>query len=473
MESILNTLIFLVDTANNLLWGQILLYTLLPVAIYYTISVKFINITMLPHAIKSLKSSNKHKGDSLSSFQALATSLASVIGTGNIAGIAIAIYIGGPGTVFWIWVISLFGMATSMVEHTLAQIYKEKAKDGRFVGGPAYYLSRALKKPIIGIIFAVLMIFTFSFALNGVQSNTIANAFNQAWNIDVSTTGIALAVLTALIIVGGIKRIAQVTEKTVPFMAILYIAIALLVMALNYQYIPKMFSIIIQSAFGQNAIYGGAGYTVLTALRIGIQRALFATEAGLGSATNITASAVTKHPAKQGFLGMFGVFVVAFLTCTATAFIVLVSGVYQPGNELMGIALVQESLVVNIGHFGDDVLAFIIFLLAFSSIIGNYAYAENNLLFLTSKKFYANLVKAVTLAFVLLGSVADLKLIWGLGDMFMALLAIINITALLFLTPIALRVIKDYISQLKQGVKQPVFKKEVVPSLLNDEKNVW
>ncbi len=473
MENILSHLLNLVGFANNLLWGKILLYTLLPAAIYYTISIKFINITMLPHAIKCLKSSNKHKGQSLSSFQALATSLASVIGTGNIAGIAIAIYMGGPGTVFWIWVISLFGMATSMVEHTIAQVYKEKAKDGRFVGGPAYYLSRALKKPVLGVVFALLMIFTFSFALNGVQSNTIANAFKQAWNIDVNITGFALAIFAALIIIGGIKRIAQVTEKAVPFMALLYIAIALLVMALNYQYIPQMFSIIIKSAFGQSAIYGGAGYTMLTALRIGIQRALFATEAGLGSATNVTASAVTKHPAKQGFLGMFGVFVVAFLTCTATAFIVLASGVYQPGNELMGVALVQESLVANIGNFGDDLLAFIIFLLAFSSIIGNYAYAENNLLFLTSKKFYANLVKGVTLCFILIGAVADLKLIWGLGDMFMGILAIINITAMLFLTPVALRVIKDYISQLKQGIKQPVFKKEIIPSLLNDEKNVW
>ncbi len=473
MGTVLEIMSSVIDFMNGLLWDKALIYILLPTALFYSISLKWVNIKMLPHSIKLLIGSNKDKGNSLSSFQALATSLASVIGTGNIAGIAIAIYLGGPGAVFWIWVISILGMATSVVEHTLAQVYKEKAHNGRFVGGPAYYISRALNKPAIGAVFAILMIFTFSFAINGVQANTIANAFNKAWNINTTYTGIALAGLTALVISGSITRIAQVTEKAVPFMAALYITTAFIVVVLNFNYIPQMITLIIKSAFGLEAAYGGGAYTVFTALTYGIRRALFATEAGLGSATNVTASAVVKHPAKQGFLGMFGVFVVAFLTCTATAFIVLVSGVYEPGSGLQGIALVQESLVVHIGGIGDDLLAFIIFLLAFSSIIGNYAYAENNLEFLSKNDILPWVVRAITISLVFIGSVAKLQLMWNMGDMLMGMLALINIVSILLLSPIAIAVIKDYIKQLKQGIKEPVFDKKTIPALSKDKKNIW
>jgi AGCS family alanine or glycine:cation symporter len=465
----------LINLLNDFLWGSVLVILLVFVGIFFTLKIKFVQFRMFAHAFSLLKlSTAKSKSkEHISSFEALSTSLASLVGVGSIAGMAIAISLGGPGAIFWVWVIAILGMATNFVEHTLGQIYKRKTSLNLFLGGPAYYLLHGLKNKPLAIIFAIMLLITYGVAFNSVQANTIGNSFNHAFNVDVKTTGIILSLLTFFVIFGGIKRIAKVSSFLVPLMGIIYIGLALVVIALNISKVPGVFVLIFQSAFGlKEAVAGGVSYTLMQAAIIGIKRSLFSTEAGMGSTPNISASANVKHPVQQGILGMLGVFFVAFIVCSATAFIVLLNDSLVLDGKMQGVSLVQDSLASALGLYSLYLLSFCIFVFGFTSIIGNYSYAENNFNFLHSNKNYLHFVRILVVVTVYVGTVASLPVVWNVADFFMAIMIIINLYALLRLSPVVVPVVSDYIKQLKEG-KEPVFKKSSISKLDKDVDNAW
>jgi alanine or glycine:cation symporter, AGCS family len=387
----------------------------------------------------------------ISSFQAFTISTASRVGTGNLAGVATAIAGGGPGAVFWMWLIALLGGATSFIESTLAQIYKVKdGKDG-FRGGPAYYMEKGLNARWMGILFAVIITFCFGLVFNSVQSNTISLAMEGAYSFDRLTTGIILAVMTAVVIFGGIKRIAHVTQILVPVMAVLYIILALYILITNITMLPDMFVIIFESAFGfREVVSGGVG----AAIMMGIKRGLFSNEAGMGSAPNAAASAGVTHPVKQGLIQTLGVFTDTLIICTATAFMIILSDQYTTGID--GIQLTQAALSFHVGTWADSFVAVAIFLFAFSSVIGNYYYGETNIEFIKHSPAALFIYRIAVIGMVIFGAVVKLDVVWGMADLFMGLMAIINLIAITLLTKIALAALKDYRAQKKQG-KDPVF----------------
>ncbi len=367
------------------------------------------------------------------------------------AGVAIAIASGGPGAVFWMWIIALIGGASSFVESTLAQIYKVEDKHG-FRGGPAYYMEKALNKKWMGIIFSILITISYGLVFNSVQSNTISLAFEQAFGVNTLIIGLILAILTSLIIFGGVKRIAKVTEIIVPIMAITYVIVALFVILRNLGSIPSIFSLIIENAFGiKQVVGGGLGAAVL----MGIKRGLFSNEAGMGSAPNAAATANVTHPAKQGLIQTLGVFTDTILICSATSFIVLISGSYLK-SDLTGIQLTQTALSSQVGSWGNTFIAICIFLFAFSSVIGNYYYGETNIEFLKGSKTSLFLYRLCVIGMVLFGSIAKIQIVWDMADLFMGFMAIINLIAIAMLSKIAFAALKDYDRQKKQGI-EPVF----------------
>lgn len=387
----------------------------------------------------------------VSSFQAFCISTASRVGTGNLAGVAIAIASGGPGAVFWMWLIALIGGASSFVESTLAQIYKVEDEHG-FRGGPAYYMEKALNKKWMGIIFSILITISYGLVFNSVQANTISLAFEQAFGVNTLIIGLILAVLTSLIIFGGVKRIARVTEIIVPIMAITYVIVALFVIFRNIGTIPSIFSLIIENAFGiKQVVGGGLGAAVL----MGVKRGLFSNEAGMGSAPNAAATANVTHPAKQGLIQTLGVFTDTILICSATSFIVLISGSYLK-SDLTGIQLTQTALSSQVGSWGNTFIAICIFLFAFSSVIGNYYYGETNIEFLKGSKTSLFLYRICVIGMVIFGSIAKIQIVWDMADLFMGFMAIINLIAITMLSKIAFAALKDYDRQKKQGI-EPVF----------------
>jgi AGCS family alanine or glycine:cation symporter len=390
-------------------------------------------------------------------------SLASRVGTGNLAGVATAIAVGGPGAVFWMWVIALLGASSAFVESTLAQLFKVKGKDS-FVGGPAYYMRIGLKKPWMGALFAVLLIFTFPFSFNSVQSNTICAAFEQAFNFDPLIVGIVLTVFTFMIIFGGIQRIAKVSSLIVPIMAVGYILLALFIVAVNFRQIPQVLELIVSSAFGWNQAFGGM---IGAALMNGIKRGLFSNEAGEGSAPNVAATADVSHPVKQGLIQTLGVFTDTLVICTCTAFIILFSGVAFT-TDANGIQLTQAALTSQIGNAGNIFVAVAIMFFAFSSIIGNYYYGEANVRYLTNNKTVMVVFRLLVCGMVMFGALASLDLAWSLADLCMALMTACNLVAIVLLSKYAVRLYNDYTAQKKQGIKDPVFKKESMPDIQND-----
>ena len=373
-----------ISNINELLWSYILIILLLGCAIWFTIKTHFVQFRMLREMIRLLgDSANKADAEEkhISSFQAFAVSLASRVGTGNLAGVATAIAVGGPGAVFWMWIIALLGSSSAFVESTLAQVYKRKGKDS-FIGGPAYYMQYGLGLKWMGILFAILISITFGFAFNSVQSNTICAALQGSFNFDPTIVGIILTVLTLVIIFGGIQRIAQVSSVIVPVMALGYVALALGIVLFNITELPAVIKLIISSAFGWEQALGG---TVGAALMQGIKRGLFSNEAGMGSAPNVAATASVTHPVKQGLIQTLGVFTDTLIICTCTAFIILFSGAPLDGS-VNGVQLTQEALTLEVGKSGGIFVAIAIFLFAFSSIIGNYYYGEANIRFITPKK---------------------------------------------------------------------------------------
>ena len=455
-----------IASINDLLWTYILIIMLLGCALWFSIRTRFVQFHMLKEMIRLLgDSTSKTEGNSrhVSSFQAFAISLASRVGTGNLAGVATAISIGGPGAVFWMWIIALLGASSAFVESTLAQLYKVRGKDS-FIGGPAYYMKRGLKQPWMGIVFAILIIFTFAFSFNTVQSNTICAAFEQAFQVDNTFMGIILTCLTVLIIFGGIQRIAKVSSIIVPLMALGYILLAFTIVLINITRLPEVIEIIIANAFGwEQALGGGIGI----ALMQGIKRGLFSNEAGMGSAPNVAATADVSHPVKQGLIQTLGVFTDTLIICTCTAFIILFSGMYANG-ETNGIQLTQMALDNEIGSGGTFFVAIAILFFAFSSIIGNYFYGEANLRYITENKKIILLFRILSGSMVMFGALASLDLVWGIADICMGLMAIFNLIAITLLGKYAFRLLEDYRSQKRNGIKDPVFTKDKMKDIEQD-----
>lgn len=394
-------------------------------------------------------------------------SLASRVGTGNLAGVATAITVGGPGAVFWMWLIALLGSSSAFVESTLAQLYKRKGKDS-FVGGPAYYMEKGLKARWMGILFAILISITFGFAFNSVQSNTICAAWEKAFGIDHVWMGIVLTAVTLLIIFGGIHRIARVSGVIVPVMALGYIVLALGVVLFNLGKLPDVIRLIVSNAFGwEQALGGGIGATLMQ----GIKRGLFSNEAGMGSAPNVAATAHVTHPVKQGLIQALGVFTDTLIICTCTAFIILFSGV-STQTSLNGIQLTQEALTAEVGSAGGIFIALAILLFAFSSIIGNYYYGEANILFITRRKPVLVAYRLLVSAMVLCGSLMSLDLAWSLADIMMGLMTICNLIAIAILSRQAFLLLDHYLAQKRKGISSPVFRKEDIPEL-EEEAECW
>ncbi|MEW9110572.1 MAG: alanine/glycine:cation symporter family protein [Cytobacillus gottheilii] len=455
-----------VGELNDVMWTYILIAALIASGLFFSLRSKFVQFRMFPEMFrilgdKAMISADGKRG--ISSFQAFCISAASRVGTGNIAGVATAIAAGGPGAIFWMWIIAFLGGASSFIESTLAQIYKVKDRDG-FRGGPAYYMEKGLNKRWMGILFAVIITFCFGFVFNSVQSNTIALAFEDAFGTNQTIVGIILAVLTAAVIFGGVHRIAKVSQVVVPIMAVIYILLALVIMIMNVTEIPAVFSLILKSAFGLEEALGG---TMGAAVMMGIKRGLFSNEAGMGSAPNAAAAAAVSHPVKQGLIQTLGVFVDTIIICSATAFMIILSGDYM-NSDLSGVQLTQSALSVQVGSWASIFVAVAIFLFAFTSVIGNYYYGETNIEFIKKSRMAVFIYRLGVIAMVLFGSVASLDLVWSLADLFMGVMALINLTAIVLLSRTALAALKDYLQQRKEG-KDPAFYADSIPGLTGIE----
>lgn len=462
----------IITEVNDFLWTYILIAVLVGCGLWFTWRTRFVQFRMLKEMIRLLgDSSVKHPGHKhISSFQAFAVSVATRVGTGNLAGVATAIAIGGPGAVFWMWIIALIGSATAFVESTLAQLFKLRHKDS-FIGGPAYYIQKGMHNRWMSALFAILITITFGLSYNSIQSNTICQAMNEAFGWNQVLTGIVLVMMSLAIVFGGIQRIAKVSSVIVPVMAIGYFILAFVIVLMNIHLMPHVFKVIISNAFGLEQITGGGlGATMMN----GIKRGLFSNEAGEGSAPNVAATASVSHPVKQGLIQALGVFTDTLLVCSCTAFIILISGLYTH-PELNGIALTQSALQSEIGSSGPIFIAIAIFLFAFSSIIGNYYYGEANIRFLFGRKEENNNRKLKSILFiyrlcsggvlVMFGALASLEIVWNLGDLCMALLTACNLIAILVLGKYAFKLLKDYQQQKKNGIKDPIFHRSQLPEI--------
>ncbi|MBE6037339.1 MAG: alanine:cation symporter family protein [Clostridiales bacterium] len=427
--------------------------------LYFTIRTGFMQVRFFGESIRVVKEKPKTEGG-ISSFGALMISTASRVGTGNIIGVSQAICMGGVGAVFWMWIIAVLGGASAFIESTLAQIYKKKNPDGSSFGGPSYYMETALKQRWLGLVFAVLIILTYALGYNALASYNLQSAFAGFSFYNAETTpmifGIVLAVLFAICVMGGGKRLTKVTGLMVPVMGVLYIAVALVVVLMNLKSVPGVFGAIFEDAFNFKAIFGGFSGSCLM---YGIKRGLYSNEAGMGSAPNAAASADVSHPAKQGLVQMLSVFIDTLLICFATAMMCLVSGVV-PTAEMAGAPFVQASLQAVLGDFGPIFIAVAMALFAFTTLIGNYYYCEGCLRYLlkrTPSLKFMTVFRIVAALIVAVGAVASMNLVWNLADMTQGLMVMVNIPVIVILAKPALNALKDYQKQRKEG-KDPVFK---------------
>lgn len=465
----------IVNFLNALLWGKLLVYGLVGAGLYFTIRLAFIQLTHFKHSIKVMTMSRQGCDSGLSSFQVFCTSMAARVGAGNMAGVAVAIGAAGPGAVFWMWLIAILGMATAMVESTLAQVYKVRDHNGQFRGGPSYYMEKGLGQKWMGILFAVFLIIAFGLVFNAVQANTITGAMERVFGFNPTYVGIGLVIASGFVIVGGLRKVARVSEFLVPIMALAYILVAFIIVIFNLEQLPAIISLIVKSAFGwQEAAAGGVAYTVAQAMQAGIARGLFSNEAGMGSAANVAASASPNpnHPASQGFVQMMGVFADTIVICTATAAIILLSG--DIGSSDDGIRLTINAMSAHVGDWGGAFIAVAIFLFCFTSIIANYSYAETNVMYLMGNSTKAlPLFRLCVLGMVMFGAVAKISLVWNLADVSMGLMATVNIVALLLLSGLAIRVINDYREQINAG-KTPEFDRSKFPELMDQlDDDIW
>lgn len=467
----METLQHIIDATNDILWTYVMIAALIGCALYFTLRSGFVQFRMLGEMIRQLANSNERhhtEGKHISPFQAFAVSLASRVGTGNLAGVATAIAVGGPGAVFWMWIIALIGSANAFIESTLAQLYKRRTEDS-FIGGPAYYILHGLKCRWMAILFSVLTILTFGFAFNTVQSNTLCEAVENAFGFSHIHMGIAITVATLVIIFGGIQRIAKFSSIIVPIMALGYILLAFTIVILNIGQLPAVIELIVKSAFGMEQVVGGG---LGAALMQGIKRGLFSNEAGMGSAPNVAATASTSHPVKQGLIQSLGVFTDTLIICSCTAFIILMSGI-EFGGQMDGIRLTQEALTTQIGGAGRIFVAIAIFFFAFSSIIGNYYYGEANIKFITSSRKVLNAYRLLVGVMVMSGAAMSLQTVWSLADLTMALMTLCNIAAIVLLGGQVMTLLKDYRKQKSAGL-DPVFRKNDIKEFAsNDSIECW
>lgn len=467
-----------ISNINDVVWGYVLIAALVACGLWFTWKTKGVQFRMVGEMFRlltdsvsagteGLEDANKsHKH--ISSFQAFAVSVATRVGTGNLAGVATAIALGGPGAVFWMWIIALLGSATAFVESTLGQLFKQRHADS-FIGGPAYYIRKGLNSKWMACLFAVLISITFGLSYNSIQSNTICNAMQEAFGWTPWIVGVVLAALALLIVFGGIHRIAKVSSVLVPLMALGYLLLVLIIVAMNFRDIPHVLKVIVADAFGLEQTVGGAlGATIMN----GVKRGLFSNEAGEGSAPNVAATDTVSHPVKQGLIQALGVFTDTLLVCSCTAFVILISGLYNV-PELNGIALTQTALNSEIGSFGSTFIAVAIFLFAFSSIIGNYYYGETNIRFMTGNRWVLTVYRIFSAGvMVMFGAVASLDIVWNLGDLCMALVTACNLVAIVVLGKYTFRLFDDYRAQQKAGTKEPVFHRSQLPELA-DKLDCW
>ena len=453
---------------NNALWSYLLIYTLIPVGIYFTWKLRFTQFKDIGHMIKLITEGvvkSDKDGEHISSFGAFTISSASRVGTGNLAGVAIAIYMGGAGAVFWMWMLALVGAASSMIENTLAQAYKLKNGDGTYRGGPAYYMQQGLGSKWMGVAFSILITISFGLIFNSVQANTIVHAFDGAFNVNPVIISLVLAGVTGVIIFGGLKRIVTITQVIFPAMAGIYLVAAFIIVGMHIGELPAVFGHIFAQAFGfEQAASGGFAFMVMQ----GIKRGLFSNEAGMGSTPNAGATAEVSHPVKQGYIQTLGVFVDTLIISTATAFVILATNVHVEGSDVNGIQLTQLAVSSSFGDWGGVFVAFIVLLFSFSSIIGNYYYGESNIEYMSGSKLALNIFRVLVIFMVVVGGVAKLQNIWNLADVFMGLMALMNIIALILLRKVAFRLYEDYRKQLREG-KDPVFHKSKIPELKDVE----
>jgi len=462
----------MLDSINNFLWGYCIIILLGVGALYFTVKGGFLQFRFLKEMIRLLTVSNSHnkeeKGKHISSFQAFVVAMASRVGTGNLAGVASAIFVGGPGAIFWMWIMALLGSATAFVESTLAQLFKVHGKHS-FIGGPAYYMLYGLHRRWMGVIFAVLITLTFGFANTSVQSNTICGAMSQAFNWSPFYIGIIMTVVSLFIFFGGIQYIARVSSVIVPVMAVGYVLLAVYVISSQYQEIPHVLKTIFENAFGfDQALGGGIGIAVIQ----GVKRGLFSNEAGEGSTPNVAATATVSHPVSQGFIQALGVFTDTILICSCTAFIILCC---EPAlaSGYDGIQLTQYALSSEIGSSGDVIIAIAILFFAFSSILGNYYYGEANIQFFTQKKWVLSVYRIFVGAWVLWGSITTLENVWRITDLMMGFLVLCNIIAIFELSKYAFILLKDYNEQKRKGIKNPVFSKKIFPKEIQKDIHGW
>ena len=467
----------LITIVNDAIWGYVLIFVLVGCGLWFTVKTRFVQFRMVGEMFRLLTDSavntveeqvkEQQRGETskhISSFQAFAVSVATRVGTGNLAGVASAIAIGGPGAVFWMWLIALIGSSTAFVESTLAQLYKQKHKDS-FIGGPAYYIQKGLKQRWMAVTFAILITCQFGLSNNSIQANTICGAMQEAFGWSPLWVGLFLAILALFIVFGGIQRIAQVSAVLVPVMAVGYLLLAIVIIIMNIGLIPYVFKIIVEDAFGiQQIAGGGIGATIMN----GVKRGLFSNEAGEGSAPNVAATATVSHPVKQGLIQALGVFTDTLLVCSCTAFIILISGLYKV-PELNGIALTQTALQSEVGAIGPIFIAIAILLFAFSSIIGNYYYGEANIRFITPNNTVMTIYRICSAGLmVVFGAIASFELVWNIVDFFMAFLTACNLIAIVILGRYAFRLLDDYRQQKRKGIKEPVFHRSQLPEIENE-----
>ncbi len=463
----MDTLHEIIKASNDILWTYVLIVGLLACGIYFTIRSRFVQFRYLKEMFRLLGDKSQSKG-SISSFQAFCISIAARVGTGNLAGVATAIAIGGAAAVFWMWVVAVIGAATGFIESALAQLYKRK-NGSTFIGGPAYYMQYGMKKRWFGVIFAVLMIITYGLVFNSVQSNTIAVAFHNSFGVDQKILGAILAVATLVVVFGGVKRIARTSAIIVPVMALLYIAVAVVIVLINITELPSIIAKIVGEAFGfKQAVGGVLGAAVMQ----GVRRGLYSNEAGMGSTPNAAATADVSHPAKQGLVQALGVFTDTLIICSCTAFMIIMADVPLT-EELVGIELTQLALDNHLGSFGGYFVAISILLFAFSSVMGNYYYGEANLSFVTRSKTLMLLYRLSVVAMVFFGAMASLQLVWDMADLTMALITITNLIAIVVLGKIAFKLLDDYASQRRRGIKDPIFKASSIKELENHDLDCW
>ncbi|MCL7463265.1 alanine/glycine:cation symporter family protein [Pseudomonas sp. NW5] len=447
----------MLDFLNDLLWSKVLVVALVGLGLFFTLRSSLVQLRYFGDMFRIFASASVRKEGQLSSFQALMLSVAGRVGAGNIAGVAVAIMLGGPGAVFWMWVVALLGMATSYFECSLAQLYKRRNADGTFRGGPAYYIQHGLGQRWMAVLFSVLLLVTFGFGFNALQSFTLASSMHDAFGVPTLATGVVLALVMAAIIFGGIRRIASMADVLVPVMAISYIAMALFVIATHLGEVPATLALIVKSAFGLEEAFAGS---VGAAIVMGVKRGLFSNEAGLGSAPNVAAVADVPHPASQGIVQSLSVFIDTLLICTSTALIILLSGVYQPGTEMAGVVMTQTALAAIVGEWGRIFISLALLLFVFTTLVYNYYLGENALGFFSQKPALVKAYRALVIILVLWGSVQDLSTVFAFADVTMGLLALVNLIAIALLYRTGLRLMRDYDAQVAAGIEQPVLDRQ-------------